>query len=288
MVSTRVDSECWIPPSGVDDLYKATSGNKFAGINRPTAGARGEKVLPVGTAPVQLYSLATPNGQKVSILFEELEELGCPFSYDAHFVNIGEGEQFLSGFVDINPNSKIPACIDQEGPSGKAVKLFESGSICLYFAEKYGKFIPENLAARAAMMNWLFWQMGSQGPMTGQFGHFFVYAPAEQKQARDYGVARYGMEAQRLCDVLNRQLSDRQFLLGDDYSLADIMIFPWFRQLSHGYRHGSGLFAKEFLGVEKYENALRWSERVEARPAVGRGLRVCNFRESEKGSKPWL
>ncbi|MBQ49341.1 MAG: glutathione-dependent disulfide-bond oxidoreductase [Zetaproteobacteria bacterium] len=276
----------WQPPATIQDLYEATSGNQFSGINRPTAGARTEGKLPEGDAPVQLYSLATPNGIKVSILFEELEEAGCDFSYDAHLINIGQGDQFLSGFVDVNPNSRIPACVDQQGPEGQSINLFESGSICLYFAEKYDKFLGQTPGDKPSIMNWVFWQMGSQGPMSGQFGHFFVYAPKDKCETRDYGSARYGMEVQRLCDVLDKHLAGRKYLVGDQYSLADIMVFPWFYQMMRGYPHESGIKANEFLDVSQYRNAVAWSENIQQRPAVQRGLTVCGSKD--KGAKPWL
>ena len=278
----------WIPPKKIEELFAATSGNSFSGINRPTSGAREEKELSKGSAPVQLYSLATPNGIKVSILFEELEEAGTGFSYDAFLINIGQGDQFTSGFTEVNPNGKIPACVDTDGPGGKTVHLFESGSICLYFAEKYNKFIPTDPIAKAEMMNWVFWQMGSQGPMSGQFGHFFVYAPKDKLETRSYGTARYGMEAQRLCDVLDKALEGKDYLVGNELTLADIICFPWFRQLQVGYPHSSGLKAAEFLTIEKYNNALRWAEKLEQRPGFARGIQVCGWEKPELGTKPWL
>ena len=215
-------------------------------------------------------------------------EAGCAAEYDAHYVDILNEDQFTSGFVELNPNSKIPTALDKKGPSDQKVPLFESASICLYFAEKFNKFIPSSSTERTAMMNWVFWQMGSQGPMTGQFGHFFVYAPGDQHQTRAYGVSRYGMEAQRLCDVLDKSLEGRDFLVGDQYSLADIIVFPWFHQLRSGYEHSSGIAAKEFLNIEQYKSASAWADRILARPAVQRGLRVCSWKEKEKGTKPWL
>lgn len=278
----------WTPPKRIDDLYKSTDGNTFSNINRPVAGARVDKPLPRGEAPVQLYSLATPNGKKVSILFEELIEAGCNLNYDAFLINIGEGEQFTSGFVEINPNSKIPACIDYNGAKRNPISLFESGSICLYFAEKFDKFIPKDPALKAEMLNWIFWQMGSQGPMTGQFGHFFVYAPEDKAETRDYAVARYGMETQRICDLLNITLSKRKYIIGNEISLADIMIFPWFHQLLIGYPHKSGLRAKEFLNMPKYKSAIAWCESLAIRPGFDRGMQVCDWTKIEYGTKPWL
>lgn len=282
------DTQDWQPPQKIETLFEATGGNAFSGINRPTSGAREEKMLDVGDAPVQLYSLATPNGIKVSVLFEELIEAGCDFSYDAHLINIGQGDQFSSGFTEINPNGKIPACLDRDSLNGEEVALFESGSICLYFAEKYQRFIPSDPTLKAKMYNWIFWQMGSQGPMTGQFGHFFVYAPSNKHETREYGTARYGMETQRLCDVLDKALDQKEFLVGDELSLADLIVFPWFRQLKIGYPHDSGVRANDFLSIEKYRHAVAWSERLEARPGVERGIQVCDWKNPELGTKPWL
>lgn len=274
------DAPKWTPPAKVEELYAATSGNKFASINAPTAGAREEKALPEGSAPFQLYSLATPNGQKVGIL---LEELGI--NYDAHFINIGKGDQFTSGFVGVNPNSKIPAALDKEGPDGKPINLFESASIMMYLAEKHNQFIPTNPRARVECMNWLFWQMGGFGPFCGQFGHFFVYAPDDKAETKNYGSSRYGMEVQRLCDVLDKHLADHTYLAGEEYSIADMSVYPWFNQLLQGYPHPSGIKANEFLSVEeKYKNAVVWAERIRARPAVMKGITVCS---AGKG-KPWL
>ncbi|KNC75048.1 hypothetical protein SARC_12418 [Sphaeroforma arctica JP610] len=196
----------WTPPSKIEDLYKNADGNKFASINAPTAGARDDVELPKGESPIQLYSLATPNGIKASIMLEELSEAGV-LKYDAHKIDISKGEQFHKGFVDINPNSKIPCMLDGEGPDGKPIHLFESASIVLYLAEKYNMFLPSDPRLKAEVMNWIFWQMAGQGPMTGNFGHFMVYAPADKGAARDYGVARYGMEVQRLSDVLEKHLA---------------------------------------------------------------------------------
>ncbi len=288
MNSKDSPTDIWQPPTKIEELYAANSGHAFSSINRPTAGARTEAELPAGHAAIQLYSLGTPNGQKISILLEELLDLGLPADYDAHFIDIGKGEQFTSGFTAVNPNGKIPACLDRKGPGGRTIRLFESGSMCLYFAQKFAAFIPEDAALKAEMMNWIFWQMGSQGPMTGQFGHFFVYAPANQLQTRDYGTSRYGMEVQRLCDVLDKALADRDFLLGEAYSLADIMIYPWFAQVMNGYIHTSGVRAAEFLSVDRYTHAQRWAHSIGQRPAVQRGMQVCSWSLREKGTKPWL
>ena len=280
-------SKDWTPCKTIKDLYSATSGNNFSGINRPEAGARRNEELARGEQPIQLYSLATPNGQKASILLEELLEAGCPADYDAHYIDILNEDQFSSGFVKINPNIKIPSAVHQNS-DGLDVPLFESASICLYFAELFDQFIPKDAFQRAQMMNWIFWQMGSQGPMTGQFGHFFVYAPADKHEARDYGTARYGMEAQRLCHVLDQSLAGKTFLLGDEFSLADIVVFPWYQTLRVGYKHSSGIAAHDFLDIPQYKSAELWAERMLKRPGVQRGLQVCSWEQKEKGTKPWL
>eukprot|EP01123_Difflugia_compressa_P010130 TRINITY_DN361_c0_g1_i1.p1 TRINITY_DN361_c0_g1~~TRINITY_DN361_c0_g1_i1.p1 ORF type:complete len:312 (+),score=57.52 TRINITY_DN361_c0_g1_i1:86-937(+) len=271
----------WAPPESIQVLYKATANNKFSSINSPTAGARTEKPLPSGNAPFQLYSLATPNGHKPAIL---LEELGL--DYDAHIVDIMKGDQFTSGFVEINPNSKIPAALDKAGGAdGKTpIRLFESASILLYLAEKYHRFLPAQPEKKVEVINWLFWQIGGQGPQTGNFGHFMVYAPDDKKEARDYGVGRYGMEVQRLCSVLDLHLKDRTYMVGEEYTIADIAIFPWVHQLRVGYIHKSGVSAKQFLEVDKYTHLNAWADRILERPAVKRGLTVC----SRDGAKPWL
>ncbi|KAI9207437.1 putative glutathione S-transferase [Polychytrium aggregatum] len=280
MSSDSSAPKVWTPPSHIEDLYARTAGNKFASTNAPTAGARNDKEVPVGTAPFQLYSLGTPNGAKVGII---LEELGI--EYDAHFVSLG-GSQFDKGFVQINPNSKIPAAVDLDGPDHQPINLFESASIMLYLAEKHGKFLPASPRLRTEVISWLFWQIGGQGPMTGNFGHFFVYAPEDQIEARNYGVARYGMETQRLCDVLDKHLKDREYIVGDEVTIADFAIFPWFNMLriGSGYKHPSGVIGGEFLGVSRYHNLNRWAERIAARPGVQRGLQVC----TGGVGKPWL
>jgi GST-like protein len=241
-------AEEWVPPKKVEELFPSGSGNVFASINAPTAGARVQKELPVGHAPFQLYSLATPNGQKVGIM---LEELGI--EYDAHVINIGSGDQFNSGFVSVNPNSKIPSALDKDGPDGKPIHLFESASILLYLAEKYNKFLPTDKRHKTEVMNWLFWQMAGQGPMTGNFGHFMVYAPGDKKEARNYGVARYGMEVQRLCSVLDQHLANRKYMVGDEYTIADMCIYPWFNQLKVGYKHKSGIGAGQRQSKEGFK-----------------------------------
>jgi GST-like protein len=268
----------WTPTSKIEAIFKATAGNNFSSINSPKAGARAERELPVGTAPFQLYSLGTPNGQKVGIILEELE-----IDYDAHVIPLS-GDQFNSGFVAVNPNSKIPSAVDKQGPDGKPFNLFESCSIMLYLAEKHNKFLPVDKRLRSEVITWLFWQAAGQGPMTGQFGHFMVYAPPDKKEARDYGVARYGMEVQRLCSVLENHLATRKYMVGEEYTIADMAIFPWFNQLRVGYNHPSGIGAKEFLTVSQYVNANAWADRIAVRPAVIRGITVCS---AGKG-KPWL
>jgi len=275
------------PPASIDVLYAATVGNQFASMNRPTAGSREEKELESGTSPLQLYSLGTPNGKKVTILLEELAELNLA-QYDAWTINIGKGDQFTSGFTKVNPNGKIPALVDKEGPDGSGpLHLFESGNICVYLAEKYNAFLPQkDPRKKAEIMNWVFWQMGSQGPMNGQFGHFFVYAPDDKVETREYGTARYGMESQRLCDVLDKALEGKTFLVGEEYTLADIMCFPWFDQMMTGYPHKSGIKANEFLNISQYKNAVAWAERIKARPAVVRGMQVNSWTSSNP--KPWL
>jgi len=228
----------------------------FGSINRPTAGARTQKALEVGSHPIQLYSMATPNGQKATILLEELE-----LKYDAWYIDILKGEQFTSGFVAVNPNSKIPAMVDKEGPGGKPLRLFESGSILLYLAEKTGKFLPKDPALRVETLNWLFFQMGA-APFLGQFGHFYKYAPIKV----EYAIDRYTMEAKRILDVLDKHLADKKYLVGDEFTIADIAWFPWVRCLDTGYK------AKEYLQVDNYRNLTRWFNAINSRPAVQKGL----------------
>jgi len=268
----------WPPPAKVEELFPVLSGNRFSSINAPTAGARTQQDLPVGPAPFQLYSTTTPNGHKPAIL---LEELGI--DYDAHLIQLN-GAQFTSGFTAVNPNSKIPAAVDKEGPDGNPINLFESGSILLYLADKYNRFIPSDKRLRQEVLNWLFWQVGGQGPITGNFGHFMVYAPPDKKDARNYGVARYGMEVQRLCSVLEHHLSTRKYMVGDEYTIADIAIFPWFNQIRTGYKHNSGIAALDFLSVSQYKHINEWADRILDRPAVKRGITVY----SGIKVKPWL
>ena len=244
--------------------WEKESGGKFASINRPVAGPRYEAELPVGEHAYQLYSLATPNGVKVTVLFEELLEAGHDAEYDAWPINIGDGEQFSSGYVDINPNSKIPALVDH-GVS-PARRIFESGSILLYLAERYGAFLPIDADTRTETMNWLFWQMGSAPYLGGGFGHFYAYAPVKL----EYPIDRFAMEVKRQLDVLDRRLAETRYLAGDEYTIADIATWPWYGALAKGRLYDAG----EFLQVQEYKNVLRWADEIEARPAVQRGRMV--------------
>ena len=241
------------------------SGGRFASINRPIAGPTHDKELPAGEHPHQLYSLATPNGVKVTVLFEELLELGHrDAEYDAWIINIGEGQQFGSGFVDINPNSKIPALLDRS--TSPPTRVFESGAILVYLAEKFGAYLPTAPAARAECMSWLFWQMGSAPYLGGGFGHFYAYAPWKM----EYPINRFAMEVKRQLDVLERNLADRRFMIGDDYTIADMAIYAWYGALVLHNIYD----AAEFLQVHEYEQVVRWAKEIEARPAVQRGRRV--------------
>ncbi|MBO6795988.1 glutathione-dependent disulfide-bond oxidoreductase [Maricaulis sp.] len=245
--------------------WDAESGGNFANINRPIAGSTHEKALPVGEHPFQLYSLATPNGVKVTILFEELLEQGITEAeYDAWLIRITEGDQFSSGFVGVNPNSKIPALVDRSGET--EVNIFESGSMLVHLAEKFGKFLPASGPERTEVMNWLFWQMGSAPFLGGGFGHFYAYAP----EKFEYPINRYAMEVKRQLDVLDRTLANRKFIAGDEYSIADMAIWPWYGALVRGVLYS----AAEFLSVDEYKNVKRWADEVAARPAVKRGIRV--------------
>ncbi|MEC8918351.1 MAG: glutathione-dependent disulfide-bond oxidoreductase [Pseudomonadota bacterium] len=240
------------------------SGGKFASINRPVAGPTHDKELPVGKHPFQLYSLATPNGVKAGVMFEELLALGKDAEYDAWLIKIGDGDQFGSGFVEVNPNSKIPALMDYSGD--KPVRVFESGSILLHLAEKFGAFLPTDPAKRVETMNWLFWQMGSAPYLGGGFGHFYVYA----SEKIEYAIDRFTMEAKRQLDVLDRRLAETRYLAGDEYTIADIATWSWYGQLALGRLYE----AAEFLDVESYENVQRWAKEIDARPAVQRGRMV--------------
>ena len=257
------DAADYVPPK-VWTWNKPNGGN-FANINRPIAGATHDKVLPVGKHPLQLYSLGTPNGVKVTIMLEELLALGhSGAEYDAWLINIGSGDQFGSGFVEINPNSKIPALLDRSEPT--PIRVFESGSILLYLAEKFGAFLPQDRAGRTETLNWLFWQMGSAPYLCGGFGHFYAYAPIKI----EYAIDRFAMEVKRQLDVLDPQLADHEYLAGDTYSLADIAIFPWYGAVAKGLAYG----AAEFLSVQDYTHVQRWADAILARPAVKRGRMV--------------
>ncbi len=245
--------------------YNEENGGEFAGINRPTAGARTEKELPLGSHPFQLYSLGTPNGVKVTIMFEELLELGVKEAeYDAFLINIGEADQFNSGFVEINPNSKIPALVDKS--DGKNIRVFESVSILVYLAEKFGKFLPTDTAKRTEVFNWLFWQVGSAPYLGGGFGHFYKYAPEKYK----YPIDRFTMETKRQLDVLDKQLANNPYIAGDEYTIADMAIFPWYGALVQGKLYN----AAEFLNVSEYKNVIRWANDLIKRKAVLRGRLV--------------
>ena len=250
------------------------NGGQFASINRPISGATHEKVLPIGVHPLQLYSLGTPNGVKVTIMLEELLAAGhAGAEYDAWYIDIGEGEQFGSGFVDLNPNSKIPALLDRTEPASPR-RVFESGSILLYLAEKFGAFLPEDPAKRTEALNWLFWQMGSAPFLGGGFGHFYVYAPVKI----EYAIDRYAMEAKRQYDVLDRHFAEHRFAAGEDYSIADMAIWPWYGMVALGQAYGD---AASFLATKDYKHFNRWVDEVAARPAVQRGRRVNRKPEND-------
>jgi GST-like protein len=245
--------------------WNKANGGQFANINRPIAGPTHDKELPVGRHPLQLYSLGTPNGVKVTIMLEELLALGHGGAeYDAWLIKIGEGDQFGSGFVDVNPNSKIPALLDRSG--AKPVRVFESASILMYLAEKFGAFLPTEQPARAECISWLFWQMGSAPYLGGGFGHFYAYAPTKI----EYAIDRFAMEVKRQLDVLDRRLAESEYIAGSDYTIADIAIWPWYGGLAKGWQYG----AAEFLQVQDYKNVQRWAEQVYSRPAVKRGRMV--------------
>jgi GST-like protein len=255
--------------------WNKPSGGQFASINRPIAGATHEKELPVGKHPLQLYSLATPNGQKVTIMLEELLALGHKgVEYDAWLIKIGDGEQFGSGFVKVNPNSKIPALMDRSGD--KPIRVFESGAILTYLAEKFGAFLPSKPSARAECLSWLFWQMGSAPYLGGGFGHFYQYAPTKM----EYPIDRFAMEVKRQLDVLDRQLADNEYIAGDNYTIADIAIFPWYGGLVKGWLYGGA----EFLSVQDYKHVNRWADQMLKRPAVKRG-RIVNRVSGEPSSQ---
>ena len=269
------DNNEYVPPRVW--TWDKESGGKFANINRPIAGATHEKELPVGKHPLQLYSLATPNGVKVTILLEELLALGeSGAEYDAWLINIGEGDQFGSGFVEINPNSKIPALMDHS--ADPPIRVFESGAILLYLAEKFGHFVPTEPAARAECLSWLFWQMGSAPFLGGGFGHFYAYAPEKW----EYPINRYAMEVKRQLDVLDKNLANRRYLCGDDYNIADMANVAWYGALVAGKLYD----AAEFLDASSYENVVRWNNEIMERPAVQRGRRVNRVWGEEDAQVP--
>ena len=257
------DSSRYTPPTVW--TWNKDNGGRFANINRPIAGATHDKELPVGRHPLQLYSLATPNGVKVTVMLEELLAAGhSGAEYDAWLIRINEGDQFGSGFVAVNPNSKIPALLDRSGP--EPVRVFESGAILMHLADKFGAFLPAGGSARAECLSWLFWQMGSAPFLGGGFGHFYAYAPTKI----EYAIDRYAMEVKRQLDVLDRHLADRAFLAGDDYTIADMAIWPWYGNLVKGLLYEAG----EFLQVQEYTNVVRWTDAIAKRPAVQRGRMV--------------
>ena len=267
------DSSEYTPPKVW--TWNKPSGGRFESINRPISGATHEKELPVGRHPLQLYSLGTPNGVKVTVMLEELLALGHKGAeYDACLIRINEGDQFGSGFVAINPNSKIPALVDRSGP--KPIRVFETGAILVHLAEKFGTFLPTEPGLRAECLSWLFWQMGSTPYVGGGFGHFYAYAPTKI----EYAIHRFAMETKRLLDVLDKHLADNQYLAGDVYTIADIAAWPWYGGLVNFDSYG----ATEFLAVHEYKNVVRWAEMIHARPAVKRG-RMVNRLSGEPSSQ---
>ena len=267
------DSSAYTPP----EIWTWTkeNGGQFANINRPISGATHEKDLPVGRHPLQLYSLATPNGVKVTVMLEELLELGhTGAEYDAWLIRISEGDQFGSGFVAINPNSKIPAMVDRSGPT--PIRVFESGAILVHLAEKFGAFLPTEVGARAECLSWLFWQMGAAPYLGGGFGHFFAYAPAKI----EYPIDRFAMEVKRELDVLDRRLADNAYLAGAEYTIADMAVWPWYGGLAKGLLYEAGAF----LQVQDYTNVQRWADAIGERPAVQRG-RTVNRTTGEPASQ---
>lgn len=258
MTNQYVPPQVWAPDTN--------NGGQWASINRPVSGATHQRELPVGEHPIQLYSMGTPNGQKVTIMLEELLAKGfANAEYDAHLIKIGDGDQFSSGFVEINPNSKIPALVDQS--VSPAINIFESGSILLYLAEKFGCFLPQEIAAKTAVMNWLFWLQGSAPYLGGGFGHFYAYAP----EKFEYPINRFTMEAKRQLDVLDKLLAKHRYIAGDEYSIADMAIWPWYGNLVLGRLYD----AAKFLDVDGYVHLQRWAKEIDARPAVARG-RIVN------------
>jgi len=257
------DSATYQPPKIW--VWEKKDGGRFANINRPIAGATHDKELPVGRHPLQLYSLGTPNGVKVTVMLEELLAMGHRGAeYDAWLIRIREGQQFGSGFVAVNPNSKIPALMDRSGPT--PIRVFESGAILLHLAEKFGEFLPQSGQARAECLSWLFWQMGSTPYLGGGLGHFYAYAPTKI----EYAIDRYAMEVKRQLDVLDRHLSQSEYLAGNEYTIADMAVWPWYGNLVKGQQYGAG----EFLQVQEYTHVLRWTDQIALRPAVKRGRMV--------------
>jgi GST-like protein len=264
------NSSDYVPPQ-VWTWNSGSGGSPVTSLNRPTAGATHEKELPVGRHPLQLYSLGTPNGQKVTILLEELLALGhSGAEYDAWLIRIGEGDQFGSGFVAVNPNSKIPALVDRSGTA--PIRVFESGAILLYLAEKFGAFLPSKAGPRAECLSWLFWQMGSAPYLGGGFGHFYAYAPVKI----EYAIDRFAMETKRLLDVLDRRLEDNEYVVGPEYTIADMAIWPWYGGLTQGRLYEAG----EFLSVQDYRHVRRWADAIGGRPAVKRA-RIVNRTSGE-------
>ena len=267
------DSTEYVPPKVWQ--WSKPSGGTFANINRPIAGPTHEKELPVGRHPLQLYSLGTPNGVKVTVMLEELLALGHHGAeYDAWLIRIADGDQFGSGFVAVSPNSKIPALVDRSGPA--PIRVFESGSILVYLAEKFGAFLPTERAARAECLSWLFWQMGSAPYVGGGFGHFYAYAPTKI----EYAIDRFAMETKRQLDVLDRRLADTEYIAGNNYTIADMAVFPWYGGLARGWAYG----AAEFLSVQDYKNVQRWADALLQRPALQRG-RMVNRTTGEPSSQ---
>ena len=267
------DSPPYTPPAVW--AWNKENGGKFASINRPVAGATHDRELLVGRHPLQLYSLGTPNGVKVTVMLEELLELGHEGAeYDAWLIPIDEGAQFSSGFVAVNPNSKIPALLDRSGP--EPVRVFESGAILLHLAEKFNAFLPESGAARAECLSWLFWQMGSTPFLGGGFGHFYAYAPSKI----EYAIDRYAMEVKRQLDVLDQRLAQTRYVAGDQYTIADMAIWPWYGALAKGQLYGAG----EFLQVQEYQHVLRWTNEIVQRPGARRG-RMVNRTQGEPASQ---
>ncbi len=269
------DSTEYVPPKVW--TWNKDNGGRFANINRPIAGPTHDKELPIGRHPFQLYSLATPNGVKVTVMFEELLALGhTGAEYDAWLIRINEGDQFGSGFVGVNPNSKIPALMDHSGPT--PIRIFESGAMLLHLAEKFGAFLPTAPAARAECLSWLFWQMGSAPYLGGGFGHFYAYAPTKI----EYAIDRFAMETKRQLDVLDRRLAEAPYLAGEDYTIADIAVWPWYGALAKGLLYEGG----EFLDVQSYKNLHRWTDQIAERPAVQRG-RMVNRPFGDLSSQLW-